>query len=53
MSPRRGALIRDNHEASGKGLDKAGDWLGDKASDIGEGIADGARKLGGALNPFD
>ncbi|MEV0774741.1 hypothetical protein ACIBLA_00605 [Streptomyces sp. NPDC050433] len=48
-----GALIWDNHEAIGKGLDTAGDWVGDKASDIGGGIADGAKKLGGALNPFD
>lgn len=36
------ALIWDNHEAIGKGLEKAGD-----------GIADGAKKLGSALNPFD
>ncbi|MFD7916119.1 hypothetical protein ACFV30_36360 [Streptomyces sp. NPDC059752] len=36
------ALIWDNHEAIGKGLEKVGD-----------GIADGARKLGSALNPFD
>ncbi|MCI3226764.1 hypothetical protein [Streptomyces sp. NP-1717] len=48
-----GALVWDNHEAIGKGLDTAGDWVGDKASDIGDGIADGAKKLGGALNPFD
>ncbi|MEV6424018.1 hypothetical protein [Streptomyces sp. NPDC051662] len=48
-----GALIWDNHEAIGKGLDKAGDWVGDKASDIGDGIAGGAKKLGSALNPFD
>lgn len=26
---------------------------GDKASDTGDGIADGAKKLGSALNPFD
>lgn len=36
------ALIWDNHEAIGKGLEKVGD-----------GIASGARKLGSALNPFD
>ncbi|WP_412076939.1 hypothetical protein ACLF6K_17720 [Streptomyces xanthophaeus] len=36
------ALIWDNHEAIGKGLDKVGD-----------GIASGAKKLGSALNPFD
>ncbi|WP_228978739.1 hypothetical protein [Streptomyces sp. DH12] len=48
-----GCLVWDNHEAIGKGLDKAGDWIGDKASDIGDGIADGAKKLGSALNPFD
>ncbi|MFE6227060.1 MULTISPECIES: hypothetical protein [unclassified Streptomyces] len=47
------ALIWDNHEAIGKGLEKAGDWVGDKASDIGNGIKDGAKKLGSALNPFD
>ncbi|MFF9865032.1 hypothetical protein ACF1G0_06365 [Streptomyces sp. NPDC013953] len=48
-----GCLIWDNHEAIGKGLDKAGDWIGDKASDLGEGISSGAKKLGSALNPFD
>ncbi|MFE1500024.1 hypothetical protein ACFW89_33695, partial [Streptomyces albidoflavus] len=48
-----GALVWDNHEAIGKGLEKAGDWVGDKASDVGSGIASGAKKLGGALNPFD
>ncbi|MFF5502811.1 hypothetical protein ACF1E9_10385 [Streptomyces roseolus] len=47
------ALIWDNHEAIGKGLEQAGDWVGDKASDIGDGIKDGAKKLGSALNPFD
>lgn len=36
------ALIWDNHEAIGNGLEKAG-----------EGIANGAKKLGSALNPFD
>ncbi|MFF0364111.1 PE-PGRS family protein [Streptomyces fungicidicus] len=36
-----------------EGADKAAEWVGDKASDIGEGIADGAKKLGSALNPFD
>ncbi|GGX28589.1 hypothetical protein GCM10010297_57600 [Streptomyces malachitofuscus] len=36
-----------------EGAEKAADWVGDKASDIGDGIADGAKKLGSALNPFD
>ncbi|MFD5148862.1 hypothetical protein [Streptomyces sp. NPDC058401] len=36
------ALIWDNHEAIGKGLEAAGDS-----------IASGAKKLGSALNPFD
>lgn len=36
-----------------EGADKAAEWVGDKASDIGNDIADGAKKLGGALNPFD
>ncbi|ANB07862.1 PE-PGRS family protein [Streptomyces ambofaciens] len=36
-----------------EGADKAADWVGDKASDIGGDIADGAKKLGSALNPFD
>ncbi|WP_419796442.1 PE-PGRS family protein [Streptomyces fuscus] len=36
-----------------KGAGEAADWVGDKASDIGEGIADGAKALGSALNPFD
>ncbi|MFF7081818.1 hypothetical protein [Streptomyces lavendulae] len=36
------ALIWDNHEAIGKGLEKAGHSL-----------AGGAKKLGSALNPFD
>ncbi|MEO3976566.1 hypothetical protein [Streptomyces sp. CAU 1734] len=48
-----GCLVWDNHEAIGKGFEKAGDWVGDRASDIGDGIADGAKKLGSALNPFD
>ncbi|MCT7352097.1 hypothetical protein N4P33_07905 [Streptomyces sp. 15-116A] len=36
--------------------DKIGDaaeWVGDKAEKAGEAIADGAKKLGSALNPFD
>ncbi|MCY0953397.1 hypothetical protein [Streptomyces sp. H27-S2] len=37
-----GCLAWENREAIGKGLDKAGDWIGDKAG-----------KLGSALNPFD
>ncbi|GGL00859.1 PE-PGRS family protein [Streptomyces flaveus] len=36
-----------------EGADKAADWVGDKASDIGNDIADGAKELGSALNPFD
>ncbi len=36
-----------------EGADKAADWVGDKASDIGNDIADGAKSLGSALNPFD
>ncbi|MFD8518604.1 PE-PGRS family protein [Streptomyces capillispiralis] len=36
-----------------EGADKAAEWVGDKASDIGNDIADGAKKLGSALNPFD
>ncbi|MFE5397341.1 PE-PGRS family protein [Streptomyces sp. NPDC056568] len=36
-----------------EGADKAVDWVGDKASDIGGDIADGAKKLGGAINIFD
>ncbi|MFD3532885.1 hypothetical protein [Streptomyces sp. NPDC058664] len=47
------ALVWDNHEAIRKGIEEAGDWIGDKASDVGPGIADGAKKLGSALNPFD
>lgn len=46
-----GALVWENHEAIDKGLEKAGDWVGDKASDIGDGIAGGAKKLGSALSP--
>ncbi|MYR39798.1 hypothetical protein GTX14_32550 [Streptomyces sp. SID4944] len=48
-----GALIWDNHEAIGKGISEAGDWVGDRASDIKDGLTDGAKKLGSALNPFD
>lgn len=48
-----GALIWDNHEAIGKGLSEAGDWVGDRASDVKDGLTDGAKKLGSALNPFD
>ncbi|MFD8209940.1 hypothetical protein ACFV2S_26505 [Streptomyces sp. NPDC059695] len=47
------ALIWDNHEAIGKGLEEAGDWVGDRASDLGNSVKDGAKKLGSALNPFD
>jgi hypothetical protein len=36
-----------------EGAGKAADWVGDKASDIGNDIADGAKELGSALNPFD
>lgn len=36
-----------------EGADKAAEWVGDKASDLGNDIADGAKKLGSALNPFD
>ncbi|MEU0246002.1 PE-PGRS family protein [Streptomyces sp. NPDC006235] len=36
-----------------EGAGKAADWVGDKASDIGNDIAGGAKKLGSALNPFD
>ena len=36
-----------------EGADKAAEWVGDKASDLGNEIADGAKKLGSALNPFD
>ncbi|MEU6108988.1 PE-PGRS family protein [Streptomyces albidoflavus] len=36
-----------------KGGDKVANWVGDKASDVGGGILDGAKKLSGALNPFD
>ncbi|GAB2780196.1 hypothetical protein GCM10027073_11110 [Streptomyces chlorus] len=36
-----------------EGAEKAADWVGDKASDLGNEIADGAKKLGSALNPFD
>lgn len=36
-----------------EGAGKAADWMGDKASDIGNDIADGAKELGSALNPFD
>ena len=36
-----------------EGAGKAADWAGDKASDIGNDIADGAKELGSALNPFD
>ncbi|MGW4457547.1 PE-PGRS family protein [Streptomyces albidoflavus] len=36
-----------------KGAGKAVDWVGDNASKAGAGMLDGARKLSGALNPFD
>ncbi|MGW8560233.1 PE-PGRS family protein [Streptomyces albidoflavus] len=36
-----------------KGAGKAVDWIGEKASDAGAGILDGAKKLSSALNPFD
>ncbi|MFF9487129.1 PE-PGRS family protein [Streptomyces sp. NPDC014676] len=36
-----------------EGAEKAAEWVGDKVGDLGDGIADGAKKLGSALNPFD
>jgi hypothetical protein len=36
-----------------EGAGKAAEWMGDKADDLGDGIADGAKKLGSALNPSD
>ncbi|WP_254711595.1 hypothetical protein [Streptomyces sp. TRM64462] len=48
-----GALVWDNWDSISDGAEKAADWVGDTASDIGSGIADGAKKLGSALNPFD
>ncbi|MEU2185040.1 hypothetical protein [Streptomyces thermolilacinus] len=48
-----GCLLWENREAIGDGLEKAGEWVGDKAEDLGKDIASGARKLGSALNPFD
>ncbi|WP_345691327.1 hypothetical protein [Streptomyces coeruleoprunus] len=44
-----GALIWENREAIGNAAEKAGDWIGDKASDLGGGL----KKVGSALNPFD
>ena len=48
-----GALVWDNHEAIGEGIGKAADWTGDRLSDAKDGLVDGAKKLGSALNPFD
>ncbi|MEU3184778.1 hypothetical protein ABZ707_11315 [Streptomyces sp. NPDC006923] len=48
-----GCLVVDNWDSISKGAEETADWVGDKASDIGSGIAGGAKKLGSALNPFD
>lgn len=45
--------VVENWDDIKKGASEAADWAGDKANDIGEGIADGAKALGSALNPFD
>ncbi|WP_240136183.1 hypothetical protein [Streptomyces sp. MUM 178J] len=48
-----GALVWENREEIGEAWDKTTDWAGDTASDIGSGIASGAKKVGSFLNPFD
>lgn len=48
-----GALIWDNHEAIGKGVVNAKDWVGDRTDDLKSGVASGARKFKDVVNPFD
>ncbi|KUF17134.1 hypothetical protein [Streptomyces silvensis] len=48
-----GALIWDNHEALGKGIGEAKDWVGDRVEGLGSGMADGAKKFKDVVNPFD
>ncbi|MGX1709109.1 hypothetical protein ACWIFI_07245 [Streptomyces albidoflavus] len=48
-----GTLVWDNWDDISKGAEKAKDWVGDKANKAGKALADGASKLGSALNPFD
>ncbi|MFD9500552.1 hypothetical protein [Streptomyces sp. NPDC060035] len=38
---------------AGKGIEEAADRVGDRNSDIGVGVADGVKKPGSALDPFD
>ncbi|WP_139140497.1 hypothetical protein [Streptomyces thermolilacinus] len=44
-----GCLVWENREAIADGLEDAGEWIGDRAEEAGEGL----RKIGSALNPFD
>ncbi|WP_328537318.1 PE-PGRS family protein [Streptomyces sp. NBC_00344] len=47
-----GAKIVEHWDDITKGAGKAADWVGDKASDIGDGIADGAKSLAKHANPM-
>ncbi|MFI6704039.1 hypothetical protein ACIBJC_34755 [Streptomyces sp. NPDC050509] len=48
-----GALVWDNWDSIKGGTEKATEWVGDKASEVGSSISSGAKKVGGFLNPFD
>ncbi|WP_405710975.1 hypothetical protein OG264_19210 [Streptomyces xanthophaeus] len=48
-----GALAWENRENIADAWNTSTDWAGDKAEDLGKGIASGASKVGKFLNPFD
>ncbi|MFB7913761.1 hypothetical protein [Streptomyces sp. NPDC056061] len=48
-----GALAWENRENIADAWNTSTDWVGDKAEDLGKGIASGARRVGKFLNPFD
>ncbi|WP_424862009.1 hypothetical protein [Streptomyces sp. MMS24-I29] len=48
-----GALVWENRENIADAWNTSTDWVGDKAEDLGKGIASGARRVGKFLNPFD
>ncbi|WP_284576953.1 hypothetical protein [Streptomyces sp. 2P-4] len=48
-----GALVWENRENIADAWNTSTDWVGDKAEDLGKGIASGASKVGKFLNPFD
>ncbi|MFE6719201.1 PE-PGRS family protein [Streptomyces albidoflavus] len=48
-----GLKLAGNWSDVKKGAGKSADWVGDKMSDVGGNVLDGAKKLSSTLNPFD